>query len=158
MAYAEIVIQTGTAAGEIARIARAATSGRPVLVLPSAAIGAIGHHVLLAWRESPGGWRALTAATPFLKAAETLWVVQTAPDPTAFTASDGVLEDYLRGHGLVPVMVRRCAASASRAVLETADACGADLMVMDLELWRELATSPGRQSKRRWRSAALIAA
>lgn len=158
MAYADIVIQLGPAAGEVARIAQAAASGRPVLVLPAGASGAIGSHVLLAWRESPGAWRALAAATPFLKAAETLWVVQTAPDPTAFAARDDALEDYLRGHGLVPVMVRRCAASASRAVLETADACGADLLVMDLDLWRELATTPRHKSKRSRRSAALIAA
>ncbi|QUD88686.1 hypothetical protein [Phenylobacterium montanum] len=149
------------AATDLGHCRLATASGRPVLVLPPNASKTIGRCVLVAWREGPEAWRALAAAMPILKAADALWVVQAAPNAADLGACDSALEQHLSAQGLMPVMIRRCTASAARAALEAAAACGADLLVMDLGAWREISGAPRRGLGRVRKGAgpaALIAA
>lgn len=51
-------------------------SGGPVLMLPAGAVdGAIGQRVMLGWNGKKEAKRALTDALPFLKSADTVWLV-----------------------------------------------------------------------------------
>ncbi|MDR3508742.1 MAG: universal stress protein [Caulobacteraceae bacterium] len=117
----------------------AQVSHRPVLVLAGAkTYRPIGRCVLVAWDESPEAWRALHAAMPLLKAAETVWVMSVGDRMRSPSAADRALEDHLCAQGVVPMMVWRCAQSAARAIIVEAGQCGADLIVMNTGAWRQV--------------------
>jgi nucleotide-binding universal stress UspA family protein len=72
--------------------------GRPVLVVPKEARGAMGQTVVIAWKDSAEAVRAVGAAQPFLADARRIRMVTAAeqgPDPTA-----AAMADYLKLAGL----------------------------------------------------------
>jgi nucleotide-binding universal stress UspA family protein len=112
------------------------SSGRPLLILPPAAVkGAehrVGHAIAIAWNGSPQVARAVAAAMPFLIRARAVYVV------TAETAKTGVVEaerlvEHLQWHGIAsqPVLITAAAGEPiGSALLQAAGSAGADLVVM----------------------------
>ncbi|MGO4392389.1 universal stress protein [Variovorax sp. M-6] len=105
-------------------------SGRPALVLPYAGpVAPIGRTVLVAWKESREAARAVSAALPWMKRAESVHAVSYGE---AADASLHGLQDYLKGQG-VSVSVHSGGPEGSDAgehLLSRAADMGADLLVM----------------------------
>lgn len=72
-------------------------SGRPVLVMPTEARGAIGETVVVAWKDSVEAVRAVAAAQPFLAEAKRIRLVTVAERDQDETAT--AMADYLRRRG-----------------------------------------------------------
>jgi nucleotide-binding universal stress UspA family protein len=106
-------------------------SGSPLLVAPAGAPETVGAHVAVAWNGGLEAARAVTAAMPFLKAAEDVTIV-TIDDPCPPEATPEALAGYLASHG-VNSQIRNPEAggdSMSAILLATAGGADADLMVM----------------------------
>jgi len=83
---------------ESARDAALFHSGRPVLVMPKKAGGAIGDTVVIAWKDAVEAVRAVAAAQPFLAKAKRVRLVTVAERGSDETAP--AMADYLRRSGL----------------------------------------------------------
>ncbi len=107
--------------------------GRPILLAPEQAPETLGKSVVVAWKNTPEAARAVSAAMPVLTQAESVVVLsaleEEAPEEKGVTAHK--LAETLQWNG--------CNASsqpvdpqghAAAAILDRADALGADLMVM----------------------------
>lgn len=110
------------------------TAGRPVLILPYAgAFNAIGTRIIIAWNASREATRAVTNAIPFLKLAESVFVLAVNPkgsDPGNIQ-SEGIVR-YLARHG-VRVEVNDAHGSeidVGNELLSRAADLSADLIVM----------------------------
>ena len=105
-------------------------SGRPALVLPyTGPIAPIGRTVLVAWKESREAARAVSAALPWMRQAESVHAVSYGE---AAGASLQSLQDYLGRQG-VSVSVRPGGpegGDAGEKLLSTAADMSADLLVM----------------------------
>lgn len=111
-------------------------SGLPVLMVPERpAAPTLGRQVLIAWNASPESVRAIRAALPILKAAETvevMIVVAGAPDPSDVSPGAPLL-DYLAIQGIsatVKLMTLDDVHGVAGAILARAGGIGADLVVM----------------------------
>ncbi|MGD9814583.1 MAG: universal stress protein [Hyphomonadaceae bacterium] len=111
-------------------------SGRPALVAPPGWSGAaIGKRVVVAWDASREATRALSEADDILEFAEAVTVVTVDAKPKMFGHGDqpgANIAAHLSRRGL-PAEVRNVDSmgrSASLAILEEANALGADLVVM----------------------------
>jgi len=109
--------------------------GRPLLLATSRTPESLGSTVAIAWKESPEAARALTAAMPLLACAGRIIVLTAGDDPGKagpLVESAERVATQLRWNGLA-AEVRYLVPggrSLSDAVLETAAALGADVLVM----------------------------
>lgn len=106
-------------------------SGRPVLVIADSPPRQIGKRIAIAWNGSAEAARSVTAALPFLHAAEAVIVFSATSERTPGDAAAGLL-DFLAWHG-VPAAAEPLgegARSVGHAVLDAADAAEIDLLVM----------------------------
>lgn len=105
-------------------------SGRPVLVVPPGAPGAIGRRIAVAWNGSSETARTIAYAMPLLSEADTVTVIEvTGVGVAGPSAADIALQ--LTRHGL-SVTARTCelkGRSSGAAFLEETIATGADLMI-----------------------------
>jgi len=108
-----------------------AGSGRPVLLAPADAPLAVGSTIAIAWNGSAEAVRALTASLPFLPRAEAVWLI-TARIRDA-DSIESVIE-YLGRQGISRVrhydVPDRPIRDGGRLLLDAAQTCGADLLVM----------------------------
>lgn len=74
-------------------------SGRPLLMVPSEARKTIGNRIVVAWDGSLEATRALGAAMPFLRTAESVTVVTIAEEGKGGPSVEG-LSGYLSWHGI----------------------------------------------------------
>ncbi len=74
-------------------------SGKPVLLVPSRGMKAVPEHVLVAWDGSLPATRALTAAMPFLKAADRVFVATVGEVDFGMPSTENAVS-YLSSHGV----------------------------------------------------------
>jgi nucleotide-binding universal stress UspA family protein len=106
-------------------------AGRPVVVVPQAWTGSVGHRMAIAWNGSREAARALGSALPLLEAASSIHVLAAETGRTHFEPTHDVAA-YLKLHGL------RCErlavdvgnGSVAAALLRQAQDVGVDLLVM----------------------------
>jgi nucleotide-binding universal stress UspA family protein len=109
--------------------------GRPVLVAPKTSPENIAPTIAIAWKDGPEAARAVTAAAPLLMKSERI-VVLTADEgdtkTNARVASAERVAAQFRRHGATSEarLVVPGGRELPDAVLETAVACGADIVVM----------------------------
>jgi nucleotide-binding universal stress UspA family protein len=106
-------------------------SGSPLLVAPSEPPDAVGDRVAIAWNGGLEAARAVTAAMPILKAADSVSIL-TVGDSCPPEATPEALAGYLSSHG-VSAEVRNLEEGAehmSATLLQSAQEAGANLMVM----------------------------
>ncbi len=113
----------------------ALNGGRPVLIVPNAGqASAAAENVLVGWDGRIEAARAVTAALPLLKAARRVTLALVNPDvgPADHGEEPGAdIALYLARHGVhVDVQVETTSADTGSALLSTAAAVGADLLVM----------------------------
>jgi nucleotide-binding universal stress UspA family protein len=105
-------------------------SGRPIL-LSAEAPARLAHKVVLGWDGGASAARAVSAAMPFLKKADSIAIlrVQRAPHRDAHLAE---LKEFLALHGLAAGdhVVEQGNRAIGEALLDGAMAAGADLLVM----------------------------
>ena len=110
-------------------------SGRPLLVAPSKSPENIAPTVAIAWKDGPEAARAVTAAAPLLAKADRV-IVLTANEGDAKANARVVSAERVpaqfRRHGSTTEarLVVPGGRSLPEAVLDTAAACGADILVM----------------------------
>jgi nucleotide-binding universal stress UspA family protein len=109
--------------------------GRPLLLAPNAVLPSLGKTIAIAWKEAAEAARAVTAAMPLLQRSDRIVVLtadESGADPVANIRSAQHLAKSLARHGFNPeakrVTVER--ESPSRALVRSAVAEGADLLVM----------------------------
>lgn len=105
-------------------------SGRPILLSAEAPSPLVGK-VVVGWDGGASAARALTAAMPFLKKAQSIEILnvqRAAPHATEFAA----LQEYLGLHGLACTQrtIEQGAHPVGEALLEGASQAGANLLVM----------------------------
>lgn len=109
------------------------SSGRPVLVVPRAALaGSLGHRIAIAWNGSGEASRALADAMPLLRKADQVAILLAKSADSAHVLA--MLVNHLKRNG-VAAEARGIDASAydhdaGTALLAEADAFAADLLVM----------------------------
>jgi hypothetical protein len=116
------------------------SSGRPVLLAPADAPASVGNTVAIAWNGSPESVRALSASLPFIMSAAAVWMMTAGlNDHEPVSAIE-----YLAWHD-IKVQHRKLRDRAARHVgsrlLDAAQSCGADLLVMGgygHAFWREM--------------------
>lgn len=108
-------------------------SGGPLLIVPDQGAGPrCGERVLVAWKGSREGARALRDAWPLIRRAETVHVLVVSPEGEG--GPDGLLQRHLEHHDCkADVIVDRSDdASAGEVIRKQAKALNADLIVMGL--------------------------
>ena len=110
-------------------------SGRPVLIAPQRPPENLGSTIAFAWKETPEAARALTASMPLLLRSKRILVLScNEKDEQAEPVIDSAtrIAEYLQWNGLKTEvrMVLPEGRALSDAIVETACALGADLMVM----------------------------
>jgi nucleotide-binding universal stress UspA family protein len=110
-------------------------SGRPLLVAPKTPLENLAPTVAVAWKDGPEAARAVTAAAPLLaKAARIVVLTADEGDATcsARVASAERIAAQFRRHGTTSEarLVVPGGRSLPDAVIDTAAACGADVVVM----------------------------
>jgi nucleotide-binding universal stress UspA family protein len=105
-------------------------SGRPLLIAPRQALSRLGECVVIAWNGSSETARTVAFAMPLLLAAQDVPIVM-IPGARLPGPSDEQLAKSLRRHGIKArtVPVSDPSKSQGSAVLETAAALGADLLI-----------------------------
>lgn len=108
------------------------SSGRPVLLAPREPPAGPAGTAVIAWKNTPEAARAVTAALPFLSAAEKILIVVVGEGGEGDDGTSKEIIDYLGWHGLVGIAQRVAAGDRSppEALLATASAAKADLLVM----------------------------
>ncbi len=104
-------------------------SGRPVLVAPTQAVASMGRRVAISWNGSAEAARAVSAAMPLLKRAETVRILNVDADDAAGEGAAN-LSEFLGWHG-VSAEHRAIPAEEGPVGAAIIAACGdADLLVM----------------------------
>jgi len=105
-------------------------SGRPVLVAPPGGAVLTFKHIALFWNGSTEATRAVTAAMPFLTAAECVTVLRVEEEEWFAPTED--LEAYLAYHGVSTVISKVLPRDGrtGQALLAATTEIGADMMVM----------------------------
>lgn len=106
-------------------------TGRPMLLLPEEAISAFPKSIAICWNGSVEGTRAVAAALPFLKLADSLHIITADTSDTDSPVGDD-LSKYLAWHGLEAksVFFSPAGKSVGEALLQESKRLGADMMVM----------------------------
>ncbi len=103
--------------------------GRPVLVAPPRLVHVKGTRIVVAWKDTPEARRAVTAALPFLREADEVFVA-TVGDDAAQNGAEAVA-GHLRRHGApASAHLMRPVRQESDDILEFAQGREADLIVM----------------------------
>jgi nucleotide-binding universal stress UspA family protein len=106
-------------------------TGQPVLVVPPRPPEVIGTCVAIGWNGSLVAARAVTAARPFLAAAESVAILCPADGSSESLSAEDLAEE-LAWHGIVaqvqPIEAR--GRGAGKAILAAVEQVGADLLVM----------------------------
>jgi nucleotide-binding universal stress UspA family protein len=108
-------------------------SGKPACVLPCIATPpAPARTVLVAWKPTRESARALSAALPFLQAAERVHVALWRDPDNADTQDDDQITAYLQGHGVIARLHRYAEATGDVGdlLLSLSSDLAADLLVM----------------------------
>ena len=106
-------------------------TGRPVLVAPPSAPGALGRKVAISWNGSAQAARAVSAALPYIKRSDGVVILTVESDRTSDSAASE-LAAYLAWHG-VKAETKTFAAtdrSVGAALLRECADAGTDLLVM----------------------------
>jgi nucleotide-binding universal stress UspA family protein len=105
-------------------------SGKLVMMCPPRPVKTVGAKVAIAWNGSGEAARAITAALPILKEADT--VILLAPKDKKLPVSAEEAKIYLEVHGATCSVQNFAAGSSSvgKTLLETAVKAGADCMLM----------------------------
>ncbi|MEW6435644.1 MAG: universal stress protein [Pseudomonadota bacterium] len=105
-------------------------SGRPLLIAPPRAPGRLGETIAIAWNRSPETARTVAFALPLLKVAKDVPVF-TIPGYSLSGPDHAQLVENLQRHGVPAraVDVHESAKTPGLAVLVTARAAGADLLI-----------------------------
>ena len=107
-------------------------TGRPLLIVPPHPPAQIGQTVAIAWKDTAEAASAVAAALPLLARARRVVILSVTEDPRADPASCERLRQALIWHNLATT-VQHLAAEGREpadALLKTAAAIGADLLVM----------------------------
>lgn len=106
-------------------------SGKPILLAP-AAPATVGRKIVVAWNGSAEAGRAVSAAMPLLKAAESVTILTIAEDDRTANVPAGELAAYLAWHGVDAAckLVASPHAHAGEALCRAIADLGADLLVM----------------------------
>lgn len=106
-------------------------TGKLVLMCPPNAVQRVGTHVALAWNASAEGARAVTAALPILKAADTVTILSVSDDSEVALGPQD-LRDHLASHRIEARIERKTAKATAvgDSLLGTAASVGADLLLM----------------------------
>lgn len=106
-------------------------SGRPLMVAPSKGAETVGNHVAIAWNGGEEAARAVTAAVPFLRAADAV-TIMTVGEPCPSESDQKALAGYLDSHGIKARIqeLDEQAGSVSETLLSAAKTANADLLVM----------------------------
>jgi len=115
-------------------------SGRPVLLAPADAPATVGTTVAIAWNGSPESVRALSASLPFLMNAAAVWIITAGLNEHEPISAIEYLawQDIKAQHRKVR---ERAVRHVGRKLLDAAQSCGADLLVMGgygHAFWREV--------------------
>src|SRR5205085_1535338 len=105
-------------------------SGRPLLLASADAPPTVGETVAVTWNGSPEAVRALAASLPFIATARAVWLI-TAGANDRDSAVSAV--EYLAWHGIKAQhrdLADRPGRHIGRLLLDAAQSCGADLLVM----------------------------
>jgi nucleotide-binding universal stress UspA family protein len=134
----------GVADAPLANIRETAllSGGRPLLLAPTTAPGAVGRTVAVAWNGTPPAARAVTAALPLLVRAQSVRVLTARTGRTRDAQAHRLIE-YLAWHrvGAEAVVVDPAGESVGAALLRRAAELETDLLVMGgygHSRWREL--------------------
>ncbi|MGW9822350.1 nucleotide-binding universal stress UspA family protein [Methylorubrum extorquens] len=104
-------------------------AGRPVLVAPPQLVQLKGTRIVVAWKDRPEVRRAVTAALPFLRDADQVFVV-TVGDDAGHEGAEAVT-GHLARHGVhATTHLMRAVRQESDEILEFAQHQDADLVVM----------------------------
>ena len=104
--------------------------GRPVLVAPPMVEDVEGKRILVAWKDTCEARRAVRDALPFLRAAETVLIVEVTDEVLSPHSVKDVAR-YLEGHGIEATAINIVAhgRTAEEILMEKACYIGADLIV-----------------------------
>jgi nucleotide-binding universal stress UspA family protein len=107
-------------------------TGRPALIVPTTgAFEIVGRNVVIDWTATPQAIRAVTAALPWLHDAGRVHVLEALDDRGPAGTDELDIEQYLRLHGIDPVMHRHGSGpGAAEALLSLASDVNAELLVM----------------------------
>lgn len=108
-------------------------SGRPAVVLPhEGSFARVGRRVLVAWKPTPSSARALSAALPVLKRAESVTVVEWGGEAGSCRGAALDVQGYLALHGVQATFQRNAQEPPDIGEMLLARAAGlqADLLVM----------------------------
>jgi nucleotide-binding universal stress UspA family protein len=107
-------------------------SGRPALVVPDAArSSAPGRRVLVAWNATPQAARALSAALPLLRQADSVYVASWSSQPPRAPCSGLPVEAFLARHGVgAEVHAHRPSGHVGDELVALARRLEVDLVVM----------------------------
>src|SRR5215467_8399875 len=106
-------------------------SGRPVLILPAAALAALPETIIIAWKATPESARAVGAAMPLLATAKQILIATVAEDQGLSDEEGARLLTSLRWHGFNVSMRRLPPGPQGAASTLLAEAAGqAALVVM----------------------------
>ncbi|CAO4139320.1 universal stress protein [Methylorubrum aminovorans] len=103
--------------------------GRPVLVVPPHLVQLKGTRIVVAWKDRPEARRAMTAALPFLRDADQVFVV-TVGDDAGHEGAEAVTTHLARHGAHATTHLMRAARQESDDILEFAQHQDADLVVM----------------------------
>jgi nucleotide-binding universal stress UspA family protein len=107
------------------------SSGRPLLIAPSAPPASIAGTAFVCWKESPEAARALSAALPLLARAQRIVVASVAEDPGETTLSLQAIARYLAFHALTAeIRLLPRSGPVADVLAAAADAHEADLIVL----------------------------
>lgn len=105
-------------------------SGRPILISPPAAPTSLGENILIAWNSSTEATRAVALATPFLRQAKHVVVLQvegsSVPGPSARELASALKEEGIPARGRI---IPTSELSSGEVFLLEARALGCDLLV-----------------------------
>lgn len=121
----------GTDAGQLTPTRALFQTGRPVLVAGLADVESLGRRIIVAWNGGVEAARAITAALPFLAAAERVTAVAVRDESDDDDQGLTEVAEYLAWHGIVArtrAVITR--APVGEVLLEAAIAASADLVVM----------------------------
>ncbi|HTH17874.1 MAG TPA: universal stress protein [Magnetospirillum sp.] len=106
-------------------------SGKPLLLAPPMALPTIGSRIAVAWNGSAEAGRAVAAALPLMKRAESVTILSLTEDDRTLSAPAGELAAFLAWHGITAnCQVVHAGAHAGNVLLDQCAALKADLLVM----------------------------
>ncbi len=104
-------------------------SGKPVLVVPQQDMPIVGRNILIAWDQSVDAARAVSAALPLLKRAESVIICSCGPENQPGPKSTS-LAQYLRLHGIKSERFKTKGRKVASELEQVAKTSQSDLIVL----------------------------